>query len=88
MAKNKPRDLPQFESVDELVGFFDTHDLGEYLDQMPEADFDIDIGHKTHLFALDAELATKLTQIAKAKQVPAEVLINTWLREKMLEPSS
>jgi len=36
-------------SLDELVEFFDTHDLSEYWDQMPEAHFEIDIKTKTHI---------------------------------------
>jgi len=36
-------------SLDELVEFFDTHDLGEYWDQMPEAHFEVDIKTKTYI---------------------------------------
>jgi hypothetical protein len=43
MAKSKSKTLPAFESLDELVSFFDTHDMGEYWEQMPEASFDINI---------------------------------------------
>ena len=85
MAKSSSKKLPQFESLDSLVEFFDSRDLGEYWDQMPEATFDVDIKRKTHLFAVDAELANKLIEIAKAKQTSSEALINTWLREKILE---
>ncbi|MGQ9630092.1 MAG: hypothetical protein ACUVXI_07215 [bacterium] len=46
IAKN----LPHFGSLDELVEFFDSHDLGEYWDQMPEVDFEVDI----KLSALDS----------------------------------
>ncbi len=36
------RSLPVFRSLDELVAFFDTHDLGHYWDEMPEAeDFEV-----------------------------------------------
>ena len=86
--KSKPKSLPQFESLDDLVSFFDTQDLGDYLDHMPEATFEVDLKQRTHLFALDPELSHKLTEIAKARHVSAEVLINTWLQEKILEPSS
>ena len=55
--------MPHFTSLDELVEFFDTHDLGEYLDQMPEAHFEVDIKTKTHLFAIDDELATKHLEV-------------------------
>ncbi len=38
MIKNK---LPKFESMEDLVEFFNTHDMGEYLDEMPEVQFDV-----------------------------------------------
>ncbi len=86
MAKNKTATLPQFDSVDGLIDFFDSHDLGDYFDQMPEMQFDVDLQRKERLFALDADMSDKLIEIARAKNVPAETLINTWLRAKLLEP--
>lgn len=84
-AEGRSENMPHFASLDELVEFFDTHDLGEYWDQMPEAHFEIDIKRKTHLFAIDDELAAKLTEIARSRQVPSQVLIHSWLQEKLLE---
>jgi len=75
----------KFSSLDELVAFFETHDLGEYWDQMPEAHFDIDIKKRTHIFSLDEDLAETLTKIARAKHIPSRMLINEWLREKVVE---
>jgi len=43
MIKSKTKAIPKFSSLDDLVAFFETHDMGEYWDQMPEAHFDIDI---------------------------------------------
>jgi hypothetical protein len=54
---------PHFASLDKLVEFFDTHDLGEYWDQMPEAHFEVDIKTKTHIFVIDDELATKPSEV-------------------------
>lgn len=82
MVENKT--MPHFASLNALVDFFDTHDLGEYWDQMPEARFEVDIERRTHLFALDVDLADKLTEIAEARQVPSVALINLWLREKVM----
>ncbi len=82
--ENKPK-IPDFRSLDELLEFFDSHDLGEYWDQMPEANFEVDIKRRTHLFALDADLASELTTIAKSRQMSSEALINTWVKEKILE---
>ena len=83
MATSKSKPLPKFGSVDRLVAFFDTHDMGEYWDQMPEAKFDVDIKSRKHLVAIDKEIIPKLNKIAKSKKVPSEKLINTWLREKI-----
>ena len=55
MYGGKHNRLPQFGSVDDLIAFFETHDLGEYIQQMPEAAFVVDLKQKTHLRALDAE---------------------------------
>jgi len=85
MTKSKPKNLPRFGSLDELVKFFETHDLGEYWTEMPEAHFEVDIKRKTHLFAIDTELADKLTEIAKNRETSSATLINAWLKEKIQE---
>ena len=83
MARSKSKPLPKFDSLDELVAFFDKHDMGEYWDQLPEAKFQVKIKTRKHLVAIDKEIIPKLNQIAKSKKVPSERLINTWLREKI-----
>lgn len=85
MAENKPGSLPHFSSLDELVNFFDTHDLGEFLDEMPEVHFEVDLKKKTYLFPIEGELIEKLTEIARSKQISSAKLINAWLREKIQE---
>jgi len=87
MAEGKARKIPHFASLDELVDFFDTHDMGEYLDQMPESHFEVDIKKHTHLFAIDEDIVEKLTEIASSKQASSEELINSLLREKILSQS-
>ncbi len=43
MAESDIKNLPNFESIDEMVEFFDNEDLGDYLGQMPEVEFEVDI---------------------------------------------
>lgn len=83
MVKSKSRDLPAFGSLDELVEFFDTQDMGEYWNQMPEAYFDVNIKRRKHLVAIDEEIMVKLTEIAKSKKVSSQKLVNSWLKEKI-----
>ena len=82
-GKSKSKKLPPSRSLNELVEFFDTHDMGEYWDQMPEAHFDVDIKRRTHLVAIDDEIMSKLNDVAKSKKVPPDKLINSWLKEKL-----
>jgi len=85
MTGSKIKHIPKFSSLDKLVEFFDTHDMGEYWDDMAEAHFDIDIKRRTHIFALDEDLAERVATIARARQIPSSALINEWLREKISE---
>ncbi len=87
MSKSKFATLPKFKSLDQLVDFFDTHDMGEYWEQMPEASFDIRIKRRRHLVAIDEEIIPKLNEIAKSRRVSSEKLINTWLKEKLSKAS-
>ena len=84
MAESKSKNMPHFTSLDDFIEFFDTHDMGDYWDQMPEAHFQVNIQRRTHLFAIDEDIVEKLTEIALSSQVSPEELINSWLREKIL----
>lgn len=80
MNENK---LPEFASIEELVEFFDTHDMGEY--DLPVVRFDVDIQRRTFLLAVDKELMKKLSQVAKAHNTSTEQLVNSWLEAKVTE---
>ncbi len=85
MADNEFEEMPEFSSLDDLVNFFDTHDMGEYWDSLPEVEFEIDIQRRTHVFSLDEDLVDRLTAVSRARHVPSERLINVWLWEKLGE---
>lgn len=86
MAKSKSRKSVAARSVSDLVEWFDRNDSGDYLSQMPEVNFDVDIKRRKHLVSLDPDLSAKVTRIAKAKKTSSESLINSWVREKISEP--
>lgn len=83
MAENDSHKLPPFTSLDELVEFFDSRDMGEYDEDLPETHFDVDLRRKTHLVAIDEETNNRLTEIAEQERTPAESLVNSWLKEKI-----
>ena len=43
MKENRSKTLPVFKSIDELVAFFETHDMGDYWENMPEVEFEISL---------------------------------------------
>jgi len=83
MAKNKAKPLSRLKSVDELVGFFDKHDMGDYWERLPRAEFEVNIKTRKHLVAIDEKIVPKINQIAKSKRLTSAKLINKWLREKI-----
>lgn len=85
MAKSKGKSSAFPKSLDALVEYFDTYDLGDEWEKMPEVKFDIEIKKRTHLVAISEDILERISTIAKKRHVPAEKLINTWLEEKMLE---
>ena len=87
MARNKQQTLPIPKKVDDLVEFFNTHDMGDYWESMPETQFEIDIKKRTHLVAIDEEIADRIATIAKSKKTSSESLINAWLKEKVRKAS-
>lgn len=87
MARNKAKTLPKFESLEELVEFFDSHDMGEHWDRMPEAAFEINIKRRKYLVAIDEEIMTKLNEMAESMKISVENLINLLLKEKIYKAS-
>jgi len=71
--------------LNELVRYFETHDLGDELATMPAARFTVNIKRRQRLFALDEETAGKLSKVARKKKTSSQKLINTWLKEKLRE---
>ena len=49
MKRNRSKNLPTFRSVDELVAFFETHDMGEYWDKLPKADFEVNLKKRVNI---------------------------------------
>lgn len=85
MAGNEGKSLPKFASLDELVKSFDSQDWGEYLEDLPKADFAVAHNRKVYAIALETELAEQVTALARSQHTSPETLVNTWVREKLLE---
>lgn len=83
MTENKSQILLQFNSPEELVDFFDAHDMGEYESDLLETDFDIKIERKHYFISVDEQLMNGLLEVAREQQVSVEIIVNSWLKEKI-----
>ena len=85
MEGNKKRDpLPKpGASIEEIAEFWDTHSLADYWDMTKEVEFEVDITKESRWIEMDKEIAKKVYEVAKQKQISVQILVNSWLREKL-----
>jgi len=83
MQKSRRRigDASKSLSIGEASEFWNTHSFLDYND-VKEVDFDVDIQSVKYYYALERELAEKLREIARARGISAETLLNLWVKEK------
>lgn len=67
------------------IEYMETHDIGDELEGIPEVHFTIIPQARRKRYPLDTELSAKLDGIALKRGVPAETLLNEWVREKTAE---
>jgi hypothetical protein len=84
MSENKTNSIPRG-SLEDLIEFFDTQDMGDYWDELPEAHFDVDLRKRTHLAVLQEDVSGKIAAKARQQRVSSDTLINDLLREKLAE---
>jgi len=87
MAENNQTKIPKFDSIDALTQFFDENDMGDYLENKPEVNFDVNLQRRSCFIAVDEELINRLSEISRQEHLPSETLVNSWLREKILDYS-
>lgn len=85
MRKGKKTALSGLGSMDALVDYFDSHDLGDMLDDLPEEHFDVKLSKHFHLIPVRASIATRVAKVAHSRRTSSEELINSWLEEKLLD---
>lgn len=82
--------LPDFQSEEELIHWFDTTDTADYMDEMPlvEPPFNVILTEWT-TSPVDLRLSTEtfhaIEQLADRRGIPYQRLIQTWLKEKLTQ---
>ena len=69
-------------SLEELAEFWDTHDTTDY--PLNQVEFEISATARHHYVAVDPDILSSLRQVAHARGLSTESLINLWLQERLL----
>ncbi len=69
-------------TIAEAGEYWNTHSFVGEAD-VKEVHFDVDIQSVKYYYAVEKELAHKLSEIAKARGVSPETLLNLWIKEKI-----
>ncbi len=89
MDETQVRDpIPEFETLEEIAEFWDTHSTADYDDLTQEVQFEVrlhDRAKQVQTITLLPELSEALQALARARGVSVETLVNVWLAEKVFE---
>ncbi len=84
MARKVRDPIPEFETLEDIVDFWDTHSTADYDDVTHEVDFQIQLNARPkpkRTITLLPELSEKLQASASQQGVSMETLVNAWLTQ-------
>ena len=82
--------LPEFQSDEELIAWFDSHDTADYIDEMEPADQEVSVIHSMFPTSpVDLRLRTDfldaIETLAQRRGIPYQRLLQQWLQEKLAQ---
>lgn len=80
--------IPDFKSLEEAAEYWDTHNFADYMDDTEPIEIEVHLkGHKI-ILEIDYELSDKLTKIARGKKQSCQILLDSWIREKIQQETA
>lgn len=82
--------LPEFKSDEEVAAWFDTHDSAPYIDDMTEAEEKFEVVRTIFVtrpmdVRLRSDYLEAIQEVAERKGIPYQILVQTWLLEKLTQ---
>jgi hypothetical protein len=82
MAENKSS-ISEASSYQEMAEFWDTHSLADFEDQTYEVEMTFEPSARHNLVNIEPELLAEVREIARARKVSTQTLVNLWLRQQV-----
>ncbi len=80
--------IPDFKSLDEAADYWDTHSFADYFEDTGPVEIEVRLARRKILLEIDRDLSEKLKKIARKKKQSYDKLINSWVREKIMQETS
>ena len=86
--KKKTNKLPDFSKMtrEEEAAWFDTHDMGDYWDELKSVDLVVDLAkpkEETIVLRVNKDIKRKLEEVSKSKGINISSLTRMWIIEKL-----
>ncbi len=79
--KTKVANISKARTLKEQAEFWDTHDTADYPAEWVE--FEVDVEARRHYVAVDPDILIGVRQVAHARGLSTESLVNLWLQERL-----
>ncbi len=83
MPENRVSSISHSRTLEEMADFWDTHSLADYDDQTHEVEMTFDPSARRRVVTIESELMADISQVAQARKVSTQTLINVWLRQQV-----
>jgi hypothetical protein len=88
-SMHNDKQIPPFNSYEEMAEFWDTHSLADYWDQTEPAAFEVaPEARRRYLVAVDREVLARVQRLARTRGVSSESLVNLLLEQRLQEVES
>jgi hypothetical protein len=81
---SESKDMPELNSYEEMVEFWDTHSLADYWDQTEPAEFEVSKhARRRYLVPVDPDLLIRMQRVARDRGLSTETLANLLIEQRL-----
>ena len=83
MSEDKVSSISGSRTPEEMATFWENHSLADYDAQTYEVEMSFDPSARRTVVTIEPELMEDISQVARARKVSTQTLINVWLRQQV-----
>lgn len=80
--------IPDFRSLEEASDYWDTHSFADKFEDTEPIKIEVCLPKRRIMLEINPELGMKLNNIARKKKQSCEKLINSWIKEKIIQEAA